>query len=127
MATGSGTETGGRHPIRQPSRWKRDTLLLVLLAVIVALAFGWSALRTQAIAASAFAARTACICRHVSGLPLASCKADVQAGGYGRMASLVTLSEDAQARSVSAGVPLLARQSADFRPERGCQLERWED
>jgi hypothetical protein len=39
----------------------------------------------------------------------------------------VSLSEDAEKRSITGSVPLLARQSADFQPERGCQLETWQD
>ena len=38
---------------------------------------------------------------------------------------LVMLSEDAEARSVTARVPLIASQTARWRPGQGCALDPW--
>ena len=38
---------------------------------------------------------------------------------------LVSLSEDARARSVTARFPLLARETATYREGWGCVLEEW--
>jgi len=40
---------------------------------------------------------------------------------------LVTLSEDAEARSVTARFPLLSTQTATYRDGPGCQLQPWND
>ena len=40
---------------------------------------------------------------------------------------LVTLSEDAAAKTVTARFPLLASQTATYREGPGCQLEPWRD
>jgi len=39
--------------------------------------------------------------------------------------ALVILSEDSAAKSVTARFPLLATQTATFRPGEGCVLEKW--
>ena len=127
MATVRKIETGGSHPTRQPSRWKRNWAVLALLAAVIGLAFTWSALKTRALATTSFGARSGCVCRFVSGLPLASCKADAAMGGMGRTSGLMMLGEDAKERSVTASVPLLASQTAKFDPDHGCQLEPWDN
>jgi len=113
--------------MRQPSRWKRKALLLVVMALAATLAFSWSALRTRALAATAFAAQTGCACHEVSGLGLSACRSDIAAAGMGRVASLVMLSADDQTHEVTASVPFVARQHARFDPAGGCQLESWPD
>ena len=115
------------YPMRQPSRWARKLVLLALVLGAAAAAWSWGDLRERARVASAFGARTGCVCRFVSQRPLKSCEGDLNAAGLGRIASLVSLSEDPARRSVSAGVPLLARQTASFREDTGCLLEPWED
>lgn len=115
------------HPTRQPARWRRNVLLIVALVAGAWLALAWSGLREKALVSTAFAARTGCVCRFVSQRALASCKGDLGSAGLGRMARLVSLSEDAATRTVRASVPLLARQSADYRAERGCRLEPWRE
>lgn len=112
---------------RQPSRWKRNLVLLILISAGLALAFSWEGLREQARISTAYGARVACVCRYVSNRPLESCQGDIAVAGLGRTASLMSLSEDAEARTLSASVPLLASQTATFDKDRGCQLEPWED
>lgn len=118
-------EPSGGAPAGKPARWLRNLLLLALLAMVLLLGFSWSGLREQALIGSAYSAREACSCRFVSGQDLGTCKGLIAVAGLGRTGSLIWLSDDAGARTVKASVPLLASQTATFRPDRGCQLEPW--
>lgn len=102
-------------------RLRKTVILLGVLAVVM-LAAVWSSLRSYAAAGAAVGARTACSCRYLGGRELASCRGDFEPG-----MGLIVLSEDADAKSVTARVPLLARDSATFREGEGCVLERWPD
>lgn len=121
----AGDNPAAIYPTRQPSRWRRNTVLIVLLAAALTLAWGWQGLRRQALVGSAYAARIGCVCRFVSQRELASCDGDLKAAGLGRVAGLASLSEEATTRTVRASVPLLASQSASFDPATGCLLEPW--
>lgn len=123
MATAKVNRTGDR----QPSRWKRNLVILILVLAGTALALSWSSLREQARIGTAYGARTACVCRYVSNRSLESCEGDIAVARLGRTASLMRLSENAETKTISAGVPLLFSQSATFDPARGCQLEPWRD
>lgn len=115
------------HATRQPSRWRRNLVLAVLIGLCGWLAWSWHALREEALVGTALAARSGCECRFVSGRPLASCEAEIKASHPKGTVRAVSLSEEAASGTVRASVPLLASQSADFRPDRGCQLEPWRD
>ena len=96
--------------------------MLVLAALAVAaLAWFWRPLNAWGTAGAAYGARVACSCRHIEGRDLADCRRDFKPG-----MELIRLSEDEEARSVTAGLPLLISQSATFRPGEGCVLETWE-
>ncbi|AIT80327.1 hypothetical protein [Novosphingobium pentaromativorans] len=123
MATAKVNTTGDR----QPSRWKRNLVLLVLAVAGTALAFSWNSLGAQARITTAYGARVGCVCRFVSNRELNSCKGDIAAAGLGRTASLMFLSDDAETKSLTARVPLLASSRATYSQERGCQLEPWDD
>ena len=99
----------------------RVAAVMVALAV-VALAWFRQPVIARATTGAAYGARVACSCRFVAGRSLSSCRDDFEAG-----MGMVTLSEDAEARSVTARVPLLARQTATFRAGEGCVLEKWSD
>jgi hypothetical protein len=71
-------------------------------------------------AGAAFGARTACSCRYVAGRGLKDCHKDFEPG----MAA-VFLSDDPENKSVTAYVPLMASETARFRPGYGCLLDRW--
>ncbi len=73
-------------------------------------------------AGAAYSARVACSCRHIGGRDLDDCAKDKLAG-----MELVTLSEDADAKSVTARFPLIASQTATYRKGYGCVLEQWHD
>ena len=70
---------------------------------------------------AAFGARTACACRYVAGRDLAECRKDFEPG-----MGVVFLSDDAEARAVTAYVPLLASETARYRAGYGCVLDPWE-
>lgn len=135
MATGTsyrtgdspGTEgtPGDAYPVRQPSRWLRNLVLIALVMLALLLAFSWRGLRQEAMVSTSYGAQVACACRFVSRQELGTCKSRVALAGLGRTASLLSLSEDAETRTVTASVPLLASQTASFAPDRGCQLEAW--
>ena len=70
---------------------------------------------------TAYMARVGCSCRFVAGRSLEDCAKDKLAG-----MELVMLSEDAEAKSVTARFPLLARETATLRDGYGCVLEPWD-
>jgi hypothetical protein len=116
--------TGNTHPSRaagQRRSWKSWTLL-TLIAVAAALSWQWDWISGQASAATAFGARTACSCRFVGGRDLRSCKGDFVAG-----MEAVFLSQDVDAQSVTATVPMISSDTAHFHEGFGCVLESWED
>ena len=123
MATAKVNRTGDR----QPSRWKRNLALLVLVATIAVLAFFWDGLRQQARIATSYGAQVGCACRYVSQRPMESCEGDIAVAALGRTAGLLSLSDDADSKSMTASVPLLSSQTAIFHKGRGCQLEPWTD
>jgi len=123
MATAKVNRTGDR----QPSRWKRNLVLLVLALAGTALALSWNGLRDRARISAAYGARVGCACRYVSNRPLESCKGAIAVAGLGRTASLMRLSEDAEAKTVSASIPLLWSETATYAGGRGCLLEPWAD
>lgn len=119
MATGKRTRSRG-NPAGRRRIWP-GALLVVVLA---ALALGWiyrEALTGYTSTAAAFGARTACACRHVAGRTLADCRKDFEPG-----MGLVFLTEDEEAKSVSAHVPLLASDTARYREGAGCILDPWD-
>lgn len=104
---------------RRTRRW------LVALGAIVALLLAvlgwfWGTISGYAVTGASYGARVACSCRFAGGRSLPDCAKDFEPG-----MELITLSEDSQARSVTARFPLLARQTATYREGWGCQLEPW--
>ena len=97
--------------------WVYALAALGLIAVLL-LAWNWSALRAQAQVGAGFGARVTCSCRYVEGRSLGSCRGDKEPG-----MALVMLSDDPEARTVKAGVPLLASRTARYRQGWGCLLE----
>lgn len=93
--------------------------------IVVALLALWLAFGTAATgyanAATAYSARVACSCRFVAGRPLDDCGKD-KIGGM----ELVSLSEDIDAKSVTARL-LLVSDTARIKPGYGCVLDPWND
>ena len=63
-----------------------------------------------------------CSCRFVAGRDLDDCAKDKLAG-----MELISLSEDVQAKSVTASIPLIASDTASYREGYGCVLDEWRD
>lgn len=103
------------------SPWRRRILIVGLAAVLAVLAVFWGPLNGYAQTGAAYGARVACSCRFAGGRSLDDCKKDFEPG-----MELITLSEDAKAKSVTARFPLLARQTATYHEGPGCQLEPWQ-
>lgn len=111
--------TAKRSTIGRRSWWLRALFALAVLAG----AFGWiyrEPIAGYSTTGAAFGARTACACRYVAGRDLADCKKDFEPG-----MALVFLSDDEEARSVTARVPLFASDTARYREGYGCVLDRW--
>ncbi|WP_374407099.1 hypothetical protein [Pelagerythrobacter sp.] len=105
-----------------PARRRRWPLFVLLLALIVA-GTAWhyrAPIGGYSGIAAAYSARVACSCRFVAGRSLEDCEKDKLAG-----MELVTLSEDVEAKSVTARFPLLASETATLRDGYGCVLEPW--
>jgi len=94
----------------------------VVAVVAVLLIWYWQPLNAYARSGAAYGARIGCSCRYVAGRSLGDCRKDFE-----RRMGLVRLSEDHEARSVTASVPLLASQTATLRDGFGCVLEKYED
>ena len=117
-AASPGPVPSSTQPRRRALRWG-----LVLIAILVgAGAFIWPQLHGYALTGTAYGARVACSCRFVGGRQLGDCRKDFEAG-----MDMITLSEDTQARSVTARFPLLARQTATYREGSGCVLQPWDN
>ena len=103
---------------------KRGRLLWIagILAVLAGLwaAFGGAA-QGYAHAGTAYAARVSCSCRFVAGRSLGDCAKDKLKG-----MELVSLSDDVEAKSVTARMLVLASDTATYREGYGCVLERWD-
>ncbi|WP_156839699.1 hypothetical protein [Novosphingobium aquimarinum] len=104
----------------RPSRAPRILIAVVLLVAVAGLAWAVTSYRAQARYEAARAARLACVCRYVSGLPLEACEARMGGGS-------LSLSQDPEQRSVTAGYPLMPHQSATYSDGPGCQLQPWDE
>jgi len=124
MATAKQNNTVGKGLNRGLNRsgglGRRLALGAGLVAVLVG-ALYWVPLRRAGLAGTAFGARIACSCRYVAGRALSDCRKDFEPG-----MALVMLDEDEEAHAITARIPVLARQTATFRPGQGCALERWD-
>lgn len=118
MATSNPASSTVRHrPLRRLLLRLAGGAIVAGAAVLV---FYGPALARYARTGTAYGARIGCSCRFVEGRPLGSCRADFERG-----MGLITLSEDAEARSVTARFALGFAQTATFREGAGCQLEPW--
>lgn len=126
MATANPAANPAPKPVTRTGkpRSRRALRLLVVLAAVLGglLAWFWTPLNGYARVGAAYGARVACSCRYAGGRSLGDCKKDFEPG-----MELIMLSEDAQAKSVTARFPLLASETATFHEGAGCQLEPWRD
>lgn len=105
--------------MKERSSWRLWAAALLLLLVGWC-ASNWDTWRTRAQIGTGFAARIACSCRYVEGRSLESCRSDLRGLEGMRM---VSLSDDAGSRTVSASMPLLASRSAHAVPGVGCLMD----
>ena len=105
-----------------PSRRKHRLIIILTAAGAALLAWFWGPLNGYARIGAAYGARVACSCRFEGGRVLGDCRKDFEPG-----MELVMLSEDAEAKSVTARFPLLARETAIYREGEGCRLEPWRE
>ncbi|MFC4253794.1 hypothetical protein ACFOWT_00075 [Croceibacterium xixiisoli] len=98
--------------------------IAIVLALAAAVAAVWwtyrEPLEGYGSIGAAFGARTACSCRYVAGRELSDCKKDFEPG-----MGAVFLSDDPENKAVTAYIPLLSSQTAQFREGYGCLLDPW--
>lgn len=123
MAT-TQTTAPAADPSRRRRLWPRIVIVVLLVLATIA-AIAWFANRTAingyAMTGASYAARVGCSCVHIGGRDLGDCAKDKVAG-----MELIRLSEDRQAKSVTATFPLVASQTATYREGYGCLLEEWQ-
>lgn len=105
------------------SRRARFMLWLVVATILALVAAAWfnrNTVRGYGDVGTAYAARVVCSCRFVAGRSLEDCEKDKVAG-----MELVALSDDSEARSVTARFPMVAETTATYREGYGCVLEEW--
>jgi hypothetical protein len=108
---------------RKPRRYGGLTALVCFVLFAAALlVWFWKPINGYALVGASYGARVGCACRHIGGRSLSDCRKDFVPG-----MALITLSEDAKAKSVTARFALLSRQTATFRAGEGCVLEPWAD
>ena len=106
---------------RKKRLWLWAIVLVVALLGAAWLAWGEGLRKTGGVG-SAYAARVACSCRFVAGRDLDDCAKDKLEG-----MEMISLSEDAEMRSVTASIPFVASDTARFREGYGCMLDEWRD
>jgi len=108
------TRPGTPQALRWPQR-RRRLFVLALLAGFAVLAWFWGPLTAQTRAGAAYGARIGCSCRFVAGRPLDQCSDDFIPG-----MSMVILSEDDEAKSITARVFPIASETVSYRKGQGC-------
>lgn len=107
---------------RFPNLRRNLWLAAILVATLAAAWIVWGeGVRRTAAAATAYGAHVTCSCRFIEGRSLDDCAKDKLEG-----MKLVRLAEDAQAKSITASVPLVARDTATHREGYGCVLAQYE-
>jgi hypothetical protein len=121
MATGNHSSPTAPSLTIAPRRsWRIRAALIVAVLLAALLATFWSSIRGYGQTGASYGARVACSCRYAGGRTLSDCKKDFEPG-----MELVTLSEDAEAKSVTARFALMFPQTATYREGSGCVLEPW--
>lgn len=98
---------------------------MLLIAAVLLGALGWlyrAPILGYTGTGASYSAHVVCSCRYIGGRSLQDCKKDRLSG-----MELVSLSEDEEAKSITARYPLLPPAVATYRKGYGCVMERWED
>lgn len=107
----------------KPGKPRRPLVVLTAIGFVL-VAAGWyfrAPIAGYTAAGTAYSAHVACSCRYIGGRDMADCRKDKLAG-----MELVTLVEDAEAKSVTARFPLLSSDTATYRQGYGCVLEPYD-
>jgi len=119
--------TGNHHSPTTPSltiaprrSWRLRAGLIGLGMIAAVVTVFLSPIRSYATTGASYGARVACSCRFAGGRELSDCARDFEPG-----MELVSLSEDVEARSVTARFAMMASETATYREGWGCVLERW--
>ncbi len=121
MATGNNHSPTTPSLTIAPRRNRRLQWIVIGLGLIAVLATVFlSPVRSYATTGASYGARVACSCRFVGGRSLSDCRKDFESG-----MALVTLSEDVEARSVTARFAMITSETATYREGWGCVLEPW--
>lgn len=96
--------------------WKRTALIIAVIAA-VAIAWNWSLISGNARLATAYGAHVGCSCRYIGGRDLNSCEQDFEAG-----MEMVSLSDDADSKAVTASIPIIASATARYDAASGCRI-----
>ncbi|MXP10937.1 hypothetical protein GRI68_12175 [Altererythrobacter halimionae] len=125
MATANVPPDPPRTTPRPRRRWP-SVLGWVALLIVLALGAAWAVygktVSDFAVTGTSYGARVACSCRYIGGRSLGDCRKDFEDG-----MELIRLSEDPEAKSVTATFPLVSSQTATYRKGYGCVLEEWEN
>lgn len=103
-------------------RFSRRWLAWSALVLLALGAWFWRPIHSRAVTGASYAAHIGCSCHFIEGRALSDCRRDFESG-----MQLVSMSQDAEAKSVTARFLLLSSQTATFREGQGCVLERWKD
>lgn len=101
----------------KPGRAKMIALGVAIL-IIAAVIYLWPVVKAYSQTGAAYSARVVCSCRYIGNRDLEDCKKDLEPG-----METVWISEAEDARRIDTRVPLLAEDSAEYRPGFGCVLE----
>lgn len=101
--------------VKRPFLVGTIVVLLVLLAAALVYALR---MRPTLELGVGYGAHVICSCRYIGGRSLQNCYNDYEPG-----MEPISIAEDAEAKRITASVPLLASRSAQFREGLGCVLE----
>ena len=116
----SGDRVYRAHGLARVLTWVARGLGLLVVIGAGAVALNWHWLNAEAAAGTAYGAHVGCACHFIAGRSLADCRKDFEPG-----MELVSLSADESTKQLTARFVPLASQTATWRPDTGCVLQRW--
>ena len=100
------------------SRWLGALLVMAVLAGAAWAIVDRGPLGRKAEVGAGYVARVVCACRYIGNRTMKQCLTDYEPG-----MEIVSVSEDAAAKRITATVPLIANRSARYDGDLGCALE----
>ena len=121
-ATGNDDSPIGIKPVGysgpEPRHKLRWWIVVLFVAIIGYGIWQYPNGKGTAEAGTAYGARMGCSCRYVQDRDIKSCETDFEPG-----MAMVSLSDNAEEKRVTASVPFLATHSAHYAGETGCVLD----